>query len=120
MVGARLHCDVTERAEEAATSTQLETQGVAHEQRGGVVAGLGWVGPRKGGGLDRAEFEVGDENDGVFVRAAQRAQAQEVDAVALRGVGLHHPFAPTGANEVAGLEVCGSCGHGLGVPGPKA
>ena len=49
----------------------------------------------------------------LFVGAAQGAQAQQTGGFVKRGIGLNDPFAPTGANEVAGLEMCGGSGHGV-------
>ena len=113
LVSAGLYRDVAKRTEGAAACTQFETQGIAHEQRGGVVAWLGGVGPGKSGGLDGGELQLGNQGDGVFVGAAQGAQAQQTGGFVKRGIGLNDPFAPTGANEVAGLEMCGGCGHGV-------
>ena len=76
-----------------------------------MVAGLLGVGPGKRGGGDGIEFKLGNEGDDVFVRTAQGAQSQKAAPIALVGVGLHHPFAATGAHQVAGQVVKGVGGH---------
>ena len=111
LVGARLDGNVAKRAERPAARAQLEAQGIAQQQRCGMVAGLLGVGPGKRGGGDGLEFKLGDEGDDVFVRTAQGAQAQQAAPVALVGVGLHHPFAATGTHQVAGEVVKGVGGH---------
>ena len=59
-----------------------------------MVASEGWIRQVKSGVFNWRQFQLGDQGDRFVFGAAQRAQAQPV---AVR-VGLHHPFAATGAN----------------------
>ena len=58
LVGARLNGDVAERAEWPTASAQLQAQGIAQEQGGGMVASLVRVGPGKGGRLNRGKLQL--------------------------------------------------------------
>ena len=111
LVGPRLDGNVAKRAERPAARAQLEAQGIAQQQRCGMVAGLLGVGPGKRGGGDGLELQFRDQGDDVFVRTAQGAQAQQAAPVALVGICLHHPFAATGTHKVAGKVVEGVGGH---------
>ena len=50
LVGPRLDGNVAKQAERPAARAQFEAQGIAQQQRCGMVAGLLGVGPGKGGG----------------------------------------------------------------------
>ena len=74
-----------------------ELKGVAQQEGDRVVAGLGGIGRREGGGARRRGLEFGDEGGGVLFRAAKRAQAQEGSG----RPGLDDPLAITGADKGA-------------------
>lgn len=101
LVAARLHGNIAEGAERAGSGAQGQTQGVAQQQCGGVVACTHGVGPGKGGGLDGVQFQLGNQGNAFVISATQWTQAQPVAA----RIALHHPFAATGAHQVAGQEV---------------
>ena len=101
LVGARFHGNVAERTKWPAPCAQLQAQGIAQQQRRGVITGLLRVGLVECGRFYRAELEIGDERDDVVICAPQGPQSQQLGAIALPGVGLHHPLAPTGAHQVS-------------------
>ena len=81
LVSTWLDSDIAKGAKRPPARTQLEAQGIAHEQRSGVVAGVFGVWPGKSSVLDGGEFQLGNQGNGVFVRPAQGAQAQQAGSV---------------------------------------
>ncbi|MDT4830407.1 hypothetical protein FQZ97_638700 [compost metagenome] len=70
LVAARLDSDVAEGAKRAGAGAQGQAQGIAQQQRGGVVAGACGIGPVEGGRFDGMQFQLGDQRDAFVIGTA--------------------------------------------------
>ena len=88
--------------------TPAQQAGAANLGRFPRAAEIGHDDPRVAAFAPRTRLAASDERKPSIFSAAQRTQAQPV---AVR-VGLHYPFAASGANQVAGQKVVFECRHG--------
>lgn len=108
LIGARLEAELAEAAEGSGAGARLQAQRIAQQEGRGLRAGFFRIGRGKAGWLRRLRLERKEDQRGVLLAAAERAQLEEVRAAFRQ----HHPFPTSQPDEAARPELWRS-GHRL-------